>query len=290
MSVRKFKPKEFCKKNLKRIVAVSAMGALLGTGATLAFFTDGDEKTNEFTVGNITIDLQEPHWNPNEDTDGDGVPDRSEVIPEQEFAKDPQIKNIGKNPAYMFMKITVPYRNIVSTDDYGTKTSKQDTELWTYDLTSHWIEITNPDETDGLQMDDTIEEKHNGGKTGLGRKDTTNQTITHLYAYVDDSGKNMQTVKENITTDPIFNYVKFVNAVEDQGLENNHADIKVTAYAIQTTNVSDQKIATDGNNADGKTTPDEVYKILTTQNSTKTNDKGSEDDQDVIQSVVAGAK
>ena len=101
----KNKAKAFLTKNSKKITAVTALAALCGVSGTYAFFTDGDVKTNEFTVGSVQIDEQEPHWNPGEDLDKDGKPDRDQTVPKQEFYKDPQIKNIGKNRAFIFMKL-----------------------------------------------------------------------------------------------------------------------------------------------------------------------------------------
>jgi hypothetical protein len=42
-------------------------------------------------------------------------------------------------------------------------------------------------------------------------------------------------------------------------------DVVVNGYAIQTTNINDGKTALDNNNADGKTSPAEVWSALTNQ-------------------------
>lgn len=278
--MKKFKAFETIKKH-KKIAGVGALSAVLVAGSSMAFFTDGDEKNNELTVGNVTIDFSEPNWNPNRDDDNDGVPDKDEAIPEQEIPKDPQITNTGKNRAFVFMKVTVPYRKIVVTDDAGKKQPLADTELWTYDVTPGWIEIKNPDtKYDGGVDDDTAE----GSGTGLALKDTEKQTVTHLYAYASPDAMtplDAPTPKgANTTTPPLFKWIKFANAVEDQGLENTRQDVLIKAYAIQSTNVNDEKTALDGNNADGKVKPEQVWAVFTTQDTAKTNDKGEEDDQD----------
>ena len=44
----------------KCAAAALAVMTLASAGATLAFFTDREEKVNTFTVGNIDIQLEEP--------------------------------------------------------------------------------------------------------------------------------------------------------------------------------------------------------------------------------------
>ena len=75
------------KKNRTKIVALSAaLIGVLAIGGALAYFTDGDTATNTFTVGKISLDLQEPNWVPPED-----------ITPNQEIEKDPQVENDGIN-------------------------------------------------------------------------------------------------------------------------------------------------------------------------------------------------
>ena len=79
------------KKNLDKIVLVGALVGCMTIGAVSAYFTDADTATNTFTVGKVSIDLQEPDWVP-----------PTNITPEQEFAKDPKILNDGINDAYVF--------------------------------------------------------------------------------------------------------------------------------------------------------------------------------------------
>ena len=151
-----------------------------------------------------------------------------------------QIKNDGINDAYMFMKVTVPYDNITVVAQDGTKAAaKADTELFSYDVKSGWIEIGTP------------------------VKDTKNKTVTHLYAY--GTATQMTAVAANQKTNSLFDWVKFVNAREDEGLEGTTQNIKVDAYAIQTQNINDGKTKLDGINSDGKVTPTEVWAVLEKQ-------------------------
>ena len=49
------------------MIAATAMIGVLAIGGISAYFTDGDTATNTFTVGKVSIDLQEPNWNPPKD-------------------------------------------------------------------------------------------------------------------------------------------------------------------------------------------------------------------------------
>ena len=217
------------KKRMRTMLAATAMIGVMAIGGISAYFTDADTATNTFTVGKVSIDLQEPNWNPPKD-----------ITPNQEIKKDPQIKNDGVNDAYMFMKVTVPYDNITVVAQDGTKAAaKEDTELFSYDVKSGWTEIGTP------------------------VKDTTNKTVTHLYAY--GTAETMTAVAANQTTNSLFDWVKFVNCREDENQESKTHNIKVDAYAIQTQNINDGKTKLDGINSDGKATPTDVWAVLEKQ-------------------------
>ena len=46
----------------KSIAVAIVLAIVLLIGGMLAYFTDTDTETNEFTLGNVSIDLQEPNW------------------------------------------------------------------------------------------------------------------------------------------------------------------------------------------------------------------------------------
>ncbi|WP_291236988.1 TasA family protein, partial [Frisingicoccus sp.] len=92
------------KKSSMRTLALTAiLAGTVSIGGIMAYFTDGDTATNTFTVGKISLDLQEPSWVP-----------PTNITPGQEIAKDPQIKNDGNNEEFVFLKVTVPYANVVT--------------------------------------------------------------------------------------------------------------------------------------------------------------------------------
>ena len=100
----------------KKIVALSMAVLMLAVcviGGTLAYFTDTTEsKVNEFTVGNVDIDLTEPAWK------GDAT-----LMPGKSYAKDPTI-TVGEKSqdAYVFLKLDmnkyVSLVNLMGVDAY----------------------------------------------------------------------------------------------------------------------------------------------------------------------------
>lgn len=89
------------KKIISAALAVS-MAAIAVAGSSLAYFTDNDEKTNTFTIGNVDIMLTEPNW------DATGSEEAKNMYPGEAVAKDPTITNMGKNPAFVRVKVEWP--------------------------------------------------------------------------------------------------------------------------------------------------------------------------------------
>ena len=93
------------KKKLTALGLVLAVVASLFAGMTLTYFTDKDTVTNTFTVGNVDIKVYETDANGQETEAGRLY---ENVVPGVKYAKDPTIKNIGRNGAYARMLVTVP--------------------------------------------------------------------------------------------------------------------------------------------------------------------------------------
>lgn len=212
----------------KLLIMGGALACLAGVGGIMAYFTDNDVADNNFTIGKIDIDLEEPTWDRLPDTDGDEVPDEHEdILPNETIAKDPQVKNTGVNAAFIFMEVKVPYANVVTANADGTKNAAADTELFSYTVNPGWVEV------------------------GEGTKNADG-TVTHLYAY--GSSTAMTSLAANATTPTLFDAVTFANVIEGQGLEESTKTINIKSYGIQTTNVNG-----------GVTAPDAVWQVVNNQ-------------------------
>ncbi len=112
----------------RSLLALALVVALLATavGGTLAYFTDTEEATNVFTVGNVDIALHEQG-----EIDGKLYKDQDYrdalaaymIMPGVTVGKEVWVENVGKAPAYIRVVMTIP----------------NDLELeWALDLEAKW--------------------------------------------------------------------------------------------------------------------------------------------------------
>lgn len=73
------------KKKAVSLVAAVALIGVIGVGATLAYFTDSEEKENIITMGHVDAELTEPNY------DGDENNEIKNLTPGEEVTKDPTI-------------------------------------------------------------------------------------------------------------------------------------------------------------------------------------------------------
>ena len=84
----------------KTIIAALVLLLLLAIGGVMAYFTDTDEKTNTFTIGNVDISLSEDAWDQSK---------AQNLMPGDKVAKDPTIKNeSASNEAYVYAEVIIP--------------------------------------------------------------------------------------------------------------------------------------------------------------------------------------
>lgn len=107
------------KRKVLTLALTACIVAILAIGGTLAYFTDTEDATNTFTVGNVDITLTEPNW------EGSGSQDAPEVYPGEPLAKDPTVENTGANPCFVRISVTgldclAPAGNITYRTDYAT--------------------------------------------------------------------------------------------------------------------------------------------------------------------------
>lgn len=109
----KSKAKETMKKKVTAIALAVCILAVAVIGATMAYFTDTDSKTNTFTFGKVDIDLTEESIEDKEKgvkagtvgTDGGFTYDK--VLPGLVYSKVPTVK-VVEGPAWVVVTVTVP--------------------------------------------------------------------------------------------------------------------------------------------------------------------------------------
>ena len=186
-------------KNRKMVkgIALAAMVAALAAGGTAAYLTDFESATNSFTVGKVDIELDEPNWKPDDNT---------KLVPTQVIKKDPFVKNLGVNDAFVYLEVSVPVRNVITAALDGTRNAQAKTEVFSYTKNKEWTQM---------------ERKEIG------------QNMVYTYAY-------NSILKPGEKTTTLFDTVTFANIIEGQ-LDTQQLDMPVRAYAIQSTNTGDDK-------------------------------------------------
>lgn len=206
---------------LMAIVAVTAI-----TGASLAYLTDRDSAKNEFTLGNVAIELIESF-------------EDNELIPGKKLDKEATIKNIGKNDAWVWVTVAIPaeldnadasknvlhmnvpgrnwlgYQNNQSYWVAGQETATPEEQCWIVD------KYVNTAEIDGRSYN--VYTHLYNGKLAVGATTTTCLSNVYLDAHVDiDPEGNLYWVEKGTANDIDWNLT-----------EDGAPSVYVSAYAIQ---------------------------------------------------------
>lgn len=224
----------------KTLVIVSALTMVMAIGGISAYFTSADDAVNTWTYGKVKIDLLEPEY------DRENPDDRVNTTPNQEVAKDPKIQNTGKNDAFVFLKVTVPKKEVIVANQDGTRQAARLQELVDYQWNTNWVVVE----------EDTSAADYN----------------TYVLAYAED-GECLPLAPQAMTSVLFKNaagdhiesagaegIITIKNMIEGQGLEGTTMTINVEAYAIQTTDL--------GKN--NETSPEAVWTILNNQTNNTT--------------------
>lgn len=225
------------KLNKKNILIVAALAVVMLVGGISAYFTATDSATNVWTVGKVDIDLQEPEYD-KETAAGE----TTDITPNMVVAKDPKIKNIGINDAFVFQMVSIPTATVIEAQQDGTKKAEAEIELFAYQWNEGW-EVVQKLENKVIDEDATA--------AGPAYKDSDAYN-TYIVAYA-KSGVCTPLAKDATTT-PLFKnivlesadnnhsgeagYITFKNVIENEGLEEATLKIPVKAYGIQTTDLT----------------------------------------------------
>lgn len=121
------------KKTIMKTALISVLTLAILISTAYALFSDHKTADNMFTVGNIRMELRETKWvNENSsrvdsnrvESDGSAVYKTPPMLPGEYITKDPLIANTGKNPAYVFMSIKIPYDGSNPLFSYSIDSSK----------------------------------------------------------------------------------------------------------------------------------------------------------------------
>ena len=192
----------------KKWIGTAAAAALAGVmmiGGTFAFLTDSADKTNTFTVGNVDIEVEEPEYDKavkNKENEN--------IVPLQKIAKDPTVLVKTEVPTLVFMKVTVPKKNV------SIYTQGEDPEISAPAVQEIYNILGS-------------NQNHNAGWIELEsvEDDTKSDYRTYVFGYE----TVMSSKVNNDKTAPLFNAVQLKNLVSTEDLGD--INIKIDAYAIQ---------------------------------------------------------
>ncbi len=182
------------KKKTILLIVVALLFITIVIGGITAYFTKTTETLNNvFTIGSINIVLNEPAWN---------AANATNLVPGDQVDKDPTVTNTGSNPAYVFVKVTIP--NYSNTDLFSL--DGIDTTAWQ-----------------------------------LISETTSNNVCTHVYAYATGNTVAKLTALNPAAAVTLFNDVTLTSneTVAQAASDAGNTTITVTAYAVQTNNVAD---------------------------------------------------
>lgn len=201
----------------KKMIALSLAVALIvvaAIGGTMAYFTDNEEKTNIFTMGDVDITLTETEWDANEDAHGN-------VAPGITYAKDPVVTNVGNNPAWIRVDVTL-------SDADAFKAAAENHQMNDINLANIF---SGHNAEKWTLAGDPVYVASNGG------------TLTYSYYYND-------VLEPGLSTEALFTAVKIPAEFNNADMKVIGADftIKIQAHAIQ-----------DADDTDGFTSPQGAF-------------------------------
>ena len=106
---------------IRNILLTAAACGLLSAAVvsgTMAYMTDSEHAVNVVHIGQVKIDLQEPHYDPE---------DAKDLHPNQSVDKDPQVKNTGRNDAIVFVDVKIPTKTLSLASSSNGKRKEEET-------------------------------------------------------------------------------------------------------------------------------------------------------------------
>lgn len=179
--------------------------AMIAAGISLAMLSQNTEnRANNFTFGNVSIDLSEPEWD-------ELAPEERIVYPGRTISKDPIITNTGENDLYAYIEVSVPKKTVRTVKEENGKEAIVEAEL---------LELFSFNTNDGWTL--------------ITRDDSSEDYTTYLYAYT------AEVLSPNKSTNALFDEVTYVNMLEGEIPMGTVLEMPINAYAIQSEYLNEQ--------------------------------------------------
>lgn len=218
-------------KKFLSLLLVVVLTATLAVGGTLAYLTDRDSKVNVFTVGDVSIELNEK------------FDQGSALIPGVVIEKEPTITNTGKNSAWVWAEIAVPHelnstssaaKNIIHFNMSAESVADGQWNWWDGADYSEDAYFVNTKTINGVEYDVYTVQYETALKPG---ETTANPVIYKVY------------LDPHVDIDPEGNWAWVENGVVTPVAWNSNTNgspaIYVSAYAAQVEGFADVYVAYD---------------------------------------------
>ena len=63
------------------------------------------------------------------------------IVPTQVIKKDPYVKNVGVNEAFVYLEVSVPVSEVITAAQDGTRNALAKTELFSYAKNNDWTQL-----------------------------------------------------------------------------------------------------------------------------------------------------
>lgn len=215
----------------KRIAAAVTSCALLGAmalGGTMAYLTDSEKQTNEFTFGKVEIDLVESTFAGNATIGTDKATYNDKLVPYAIADKDPTVYNTGDADAVVFVKVVIPKVSVIKVNADGSKANETATSQQIFTMMNLATGETTPTAITTTANSETY--------SGSGWYVVSVSDNEYVFGY-----KEALTKETGSTTTSPFNKVQLINMTDDSYKTvagNDYAStqsINVYAYGIQAT-------------------------------------------------------
>lgn len=221
-------------KKYAKYLTLSLLVVAVAVSGVSAYFTASDDATNNFTVNKVDVLLTEPDWDavvdPNNTPDDKADDVTVTVTPNQTILKDPTVTNKGNIDQFVFLKVTVPFQNIITAKLNGERNAAANTELFTWNAENAGELNVIAGEDKNAQLGDV-----NDSWVLVDRK-VVGTNVEYIYAY--GSATEMTALAAEASTPALFESVTMCNAIEDQGLETTEVKVDIDVYAIQASDIN----------------------------------------------------
>lgn len=201
-------------KKYRNIFIACAMAALLVVGGVFAYLTDHDEATNILTMGDVDIGIDEPEY------PGNDTPETTDIWAGKVIAKDPMITNYGDNSAYVYLQVSVPKAEVITTDNDGYLLNEGEPTL------QQLFSFINEDGEYGI---------NDGWLLIASQTDDTDYPEVNHYLFAYETVLAAYDAENDVAdaTVPLFNKIEFVNVIEGQIPTDASFEIPIVAHGIQ---------------------------------------------------------